>query len=69
MTAARFNDLCGLALGQVGVNFQRLRESPHYLITLHVGCEHHDVTPRAAYPQAHAVVDDFGTLQVVRSWQ
>jgi hypothetical protein len=60
-------------VGRIECRVQRLHDSPHYLITLRVGL---DVGPRrdefdsfiTAFPQAHAVVDDFGNLVLVRGW-
>ena len=43
-----------------------------YLITLSISTLHGHIgggCVEAAFPQAHAVVDDFGTLVIVRGWQ
>jgi hypothetical protein len=37
-----------------------------YLLTLCVGPQHADAL--SAYPQARAVMDDFGNLVIVRGW-
>ena len=52
--------------------WHRMRTAPVYLITLCIGIEHSHTgggLSGTAYPQAHAVVDDFGTLVIVRGWQ
>lgn len=43
---------------------------PPYLVTLSVGIDH-DGTPflDVAHPQSRAVMDDFGTLVLLRPWK
>ena len=57
----------------IEVDLQRLRdERQTYLITLYIKPCHGWAgggVDCAVYPQAHAVVDDFGTLVIVRGWQ
>ena len=56
----------------IQADWQRLRTAPVYLITLGVSTQHghsNGGIVEAAYPQDHAVVDDFGTLVIVRGWQ
>lgn len=45
---------------------QRIYERSYYLITLSIGLEFADL--RHAHPQAHAVMDDFGTLRITREF-
>lgn len=47
----------------VKCTWQRLRDCAHWLITLSVPPSIHG--KKGAYPQAHAVVDDFGSLVIV----
>lgn len=55
----------------INTSFQRTRRSTYqYIITLHVGHDHGfgGGGHASGYPQAWAVMDDFGSLVVVGNW-
>jgi hypothetical protein len=70
VNAAPHFDSAEVGHARIDADFFRLHGSDAlapYLITLCVRT-HHAVKPGLGYPQARAVIDDFGTLQVVREW-
>lgn len=55
------------ALTDVKVRMQRSGADPRlYLLTIYLAIR--SVKPGDSLPQAHATVDDFGDLVIVRSW-
>lgn len=57
--------------GAFEVGWQRLRDAPTWLLTIRTGIDHgHGAGGhiRSCYPQATAVMDDFGTLVCVTDW-
>lgn len=54
---------------QVECSVQRLRDSAEYLMTIRIPTMFSVDGCTGPYPQAHAVVDDFGTLIITRGWQ
>jgi hypothetical protein len=46
---------------------QRLYKRGLYLLTMNINQEFY-ANEIKAFPQAHATVDDFGTLVIVRNW-
>lgn len=55
------------ALTKVTVSMQRSGADPRlYLLTVRLDIQ--SVIPGGSFPQAHATVDDFGDLVIVRSW-
>lgn len=61
------------ASSSVGITWHRSRgEQQNYLLTIDISTKHSHENGglfNAAYPQARAVVDDYGTLVIVRAWQ
>ena len=61
------------ATASVDVIWHRTRcEQQNYLLTACIGIKHSHESggvSGAAYPQARAVVDDFGTLVIVEAWR
>lgn len=54
---------------KIKVRWQRLRDCAHWLITMGIHPEHEsEFAVGASWPQARAVVDDFGNLVIVRRW-
>lgn len=48
---------------------QKVYERSYYLITLSIGSDFTGPGMEFAYPQAHAVMDDFGTLRITRGFR
>lgn len=56
------------ALTDVKVSMQRSVVDPRlYLLTIRIDTQ--SVNAGDSFPQAHATVDDFGDLVIVRSWR
>lgn len=66
---------CGLSRMPIDADVLRLHghdtDAGTYLITLHVAVEsaRKDYGYITCYPQARAVMDDFGDLRLTRNWQ
>lgn len=48
---------------------QRVYERGYYLLTLNIGFDFTGSSMEYAPPQAHAVMDDFGTLRITRGFR
>lgn len=48
---------------------QRVYDRSYYLITLSIGTDFTGPGMEYALPQAHAVMDDFGTLRITRGFR
>lgn len=56
---------------QIEASWQRCRDRPKWLLTISISVAHGQEGGGpllAAYPQAHAVMDDYGTLVCVTPW-
>ena len=56
---------------EVTISWHLRPEKGYYLLTMHIGTAHSHAAGgvvSAAYPQAHAVVNDFGDLVITTAW-